>query len=98
MKFGQDFADGFQNIFENDLADFAFVGAGFVFHFGDAMFFEAGVPGLDGAPGELARVAVLVSKGHLADGFDPGMNGVAWRHVDGAQDAHFQIDGGISHE
>ena len=54
MDLGQDLADGFQNVFEDHFADFAFVGARFVFHDGDAMFLVAGVPGLNRAPGELA--------------------------------------------
>ena len=69
-----------------------------VFHDGDAVFLVAGIPGLDGAPGELARVAVLVGEGHLADGLDAGLDGVALGHVNGAEHPHFQIGSGISHE
>ena len=58
----------------------------------------AGIPGLDGAPGELAGMTVLVGEGHLADGLDAGLDRVARGHVDGAQDPHFEIGGGMTHE
>jgi hypothetical protein len=61
-------------------------------------FLNRGVPGLDGAPGELARVAILIGEGHLADDLDPGLDGAAFGHVDGAQHPHFQIHSGIAHE
>jgi len=35
------------------------------------------------------RMAVLVSEGHLADGFDAGVDGVAFGQVKGAQHPHF---------
>ena len=70
---------------------------GLVFHDGDAVLLVAGVPGLDGAPGELAGVALLVGEGHLADGPDAGLDGVALGHVNGAEHAHFEIGSGISH-
>ena len=66
-------------------------------HAGDAVVFVAVVPGLDGAPGELARVAVLVGEGHLADGFDAGGDGMARGHVNGTEHPHFQISSGIAH-
>jgi len=61
-------------------------------------FLEAGVPGLDRPPGELTGMPILVGEGHLTDGLDARLDGVAWGHVNGAQDAHFQIRGWISHE
>jgi len=98
VELWQHFADGVHQVFDDDLADFALVGAGLVFHFRDAVFFETGIPGLDGAPGELARMAILVGEGHLADGFDAGVDGVAGGQVNGAQHPHFQIHSGIAHE
>ena len=94
----QDLTDGFQNVFEDHFADFAFVGTRFVFHDSDAVFLVAGVPGLNGAPGKLAHMTLLVAEAHLADGFDAGLNGVARSHVDGAEHAHFQIRRRISHD
>ncbi|MFM1945066.1 MAG: hypothetical protein RI897_4048 [Verrucomicrobiota bacterium] len=95
---GKDFAHRVVNVFQNDLAGFAFVGAGLVFHDGDAVFLKAGVPGLDGAPGELAPVAILVGEDRLAGGLDARGDAVAGSHVDSAQDAHFEISGWIAHK
>jgi len=89
---------GLRHVFQRHLADFAFVRPGFVFHDGDAVFLVAGVPGLNGAPGELAGMAVLVGKGHPADSLDAAADGFALGHVNGPEHAHFQIGGGISHE
>lgn len=58
MGFGLHFAERFQQVFQRHLADLALVGTGLVFHDRDAMFLIAGVPGLDGAPGKLAGVAI----------------------------------------
>ena len=80
------------------LRTLALVGTGLVFHDGHAVFLVARIPGLDGAPGELAGMAVLVGEGHLADGLDAGLDGVALGHVNGAEHPHFQISSGISHE
>ena len=66
-------------------------------HDGDAVLLVARIPGLDGAPGELARVAVLVGEAHLADGLDAGLDGVARRAVDGAEHPHFKVGRWISH-
>ena len=79
MDFGPNLADGFQHILDDHLADLAFVGAGLVFHDSDTVLLVAGEPGLDGAPGELARVAVLIGEGHLADSLD-----AAWMELPGA--------------
>ena len=54
---GRTSVNGLLNRLQGDLADFALVGAGLVFHDGDAVLLVAGVPGLDGAPGELAGLA-----------------------------------------
>ena len=83
--------DGFEEFLGGDLAGLALVLAGVVGHAGDAVVFVAVVPGLDGAPGELAWV-VLPRRGRswrrrcgrVRGGFCLG-------GVDGAQDAHLQI-------
>lgn len=98
MNFGQDFANGVVPVFHHDLANLALVRTRFVFHFGDAVFLEPGIPSLDSAPGELARVAVLIGAGHLADSLDAFADGIARSHVDGAEHPHFQINSGIAHE
>lgn len=98
MHFGQDGVNGLLNGFQSDLAGFAFVGARFVFHGGRAVLVVAVLPGFDGAPFELARVALLVGEGHLADGLDAIADAVALGHVDGAQHAHFQVRSRIFHD
>jgi hypothetical protein len=54
-------------------------------------------PGLDGAPGELARDAVFVGEGHLADGFVAGFEGRAFGVFECAEDAHFEVIGDAFH-
>jgi len=60
--------------------------------------FVAVVPGLDGAPGELAWVAFLVEEGHGGNVVDAFVAGFSLNGVDGAEDAHLQIDRGLLHE
>jgi hypothetical protein len=98
VGFGLHFAEGLQQVFQRHLADFALVGTGLVFHDRDTVFLVTGEPGLDGAPGELAGLAILVGEGHLADGLDPGLDVFALGQVNGSKYAHFQISSGISHE
>ena len=98
MELGQDLVDGLLQLFGVDLASLAFVRTDLVVHDGDAVLLVAGVPGLDGAPGELSGVAVLVGEGQEADGFDAGLDGVADGHVNGAQDTHLEVRSGIAHE
>ena len=62
------------------------------------MVFVAVVPGLDGAPGELAWVAFLVEEGHGGDVVDAFVAGSPVDGVDGAEDAHLQIDRRLLHE
>lgn len=93
-----DLTNGVDEFLRGDLATLAFIGSALVLHDGDAVLLEARVPGLDGAPGKLARVAILVGEGHGADRFDPGLDGIAEGHVDGTKDAHFEIGCGVSHE
>ena len=76
----------------------ALVLAGAVGHAGDAVVFVAVEPGLDGAPGELAWVALLVEEGHGGDVVDALVAGASRGGVDGAQDAHLQIDRRLLHE
>jgi hypothetical protein len=90
--------DGFEQFLGGDLAGLALVLAGAVGHAGDAVVFVAVVPGLDGAPGELARVAFLVEEGHGGDVVDAFVPGSPLDGVDGAQDAHLQIDRRLLHE
>jgi hypothetical protein len=85
MHFWQNRLDGLQQDFGLDLAGLALVATGLVFHDGEAVLFVAAVPGLDGAPGELAGETFLIGEGHLANGFDAGNDGVAGSHVDGTQ-------------
>ncbi len=89
VQFGPDGAHRFQQHLGLQLAGFPFVGAGFVFHDGDAVFLITAVPGLDGSPGEAAGMPVLVGEVHLADGLNARADRVAGSHVDGTQDAHF---------
>src|SRR5205807_6866046 len=80
------------------LADLALVLAWPVGHAGDAVVFVAVEPGLDGASGELARVALLVEEDHGGDVVDAFLAGATEDGVDGAQDAHLQIDRRLLHE
>ena len=90
--------EGFEQFLGRDLADLALVLARLVGHAGDAVVFVAVEPGLDGAPGELARVALLVEEGHGGDVVDAFVAGSSRDGVDGAEDAHLQIDRRLLHE
>lgn len=98
MDLGPDGLDGFQDVLGFDLAGLALVRAGLVLHDGDAVFAVAAQPGGDSAPGELAWQTFLVGEDHLADGLNTFLLGVALGHVHGPEHAHFEINGGISHE
>ncbi len=93
-----DLVDGFGQFLRSDLSTLAFVGARLVFHDGNPVLFVTGIPGLDGAPGELAGLAIFIGERQLADRPDAGDDGFAFGHVDGAQDAHLEVGSGISHE
>ena len=84
--------DGFEEFLGCDLACLALVLARAVGHAGDAVVLVAVVPGLDGAPGELALIAFLVEEGHGGDVVDAFVAGSALDGVDGAQNPHLQID------
>ena len=90
--------EGFEQFLGSDLADLALVLAWAVGHAGDAVVFVAVVPGLDGTPGEAARVALLVEEWHGSDVMHALVPGSPFDGVDGAQDAHLQIDRGLLHE
>ena len=89
---------GLEEFLGRDLADAALVAAWVLVDAGDAVVFVAVEPGLDGAPGELAWVAFLVEEGHGGDVADALVSGSSVDGVDGAEDAHLQIDRGLLHE
>jgi hypothetical protein len=90
--------EGFEQFLGRDLAGLSLVLARLMGHAGDAVVFVAVVPSLDGAPGELARTAVLVEEGHGGDVLDAFVAGFSLDGVDGAQDAHLQIDRRLLHQ
>ncbi len=98
VEVGPGGVEGFEEFLGGDLAGVALVLARAVGHAGDAVVFVAVVPGLDGAPGELARVAFLVEEGQGGDVVDAFVPGAPVDGVDGAQDAHLQIDRRLLHE
>ncbi len=91
-------AEGFEQFLGRGLADVALVLAWAVGDAGDAMIFVAVEPGLDGAPGEAAQVALLVEEGHGGDVEHALVASASEDGVDGAQDAHLQIDRRLFHE
>src|SRR5262249_34220540 len=98
VEVGPGGAQGFEEFLGRDLAGLALVAARAVGHAGDAVVFVAVVPGLDGAPGELSPVALLVEEGHGGDVVHALVSGSPLDGVDGAQDAHLQIDRRLLHE
>ena len=98
MEVGLGGVEGFEEFLGRDLAGLALVLARVVGHAGDAVVFVAVEPGLDGAPGELAWVALLVEEGHGGDVVDAFVAGSPVDGVDGAEDAHLQIDRRLLHE
>jgi hypothetical protein len=58
---GEDGAEGLEELFGGDLAGLGLVGAGGVGQGGGAVFFVAEQPGFDGAPGDGARSAEMVT-------------------------------------
>ena len=95
VRFGG--VDGFEQFLGSDFAGLSLVLARAVGHAGDAVVFVAVVPGLNGSPSELARVALLVEKGQGGDLVDPLVPGSALDRVDGSQDSHLQIDRRLLH-
>ena len=90
--------EGFEQFLGRDLADLSLVLACVVGHGGDAVVFVAVVPGLDGAPGKLAWLALLIEEGHGGDVVNAFVSGSPLDGVDGAQDAHLQVDRRLLHE
>lgn len=88
METGEDFFDGFEKVLGGDFASGSFVAAHGIF--GDAVLAVVIPPGLDGAPGELAGVSVIVFEDHLADGLVLSLEAVAGGVFEGAKDAHFK--------
>jgi len=97
VKLGADLVDDLGEQFGLHLAGQALVGAAPGVHRGDAVFLVAGVPGLDGAPGELVPLVVLLGEDDAADVLDAVDNGVAGRELDGAEHAHLQVRGDAFH-
>ena len=48
-------------------------------------------PGLDGAPSEVMRAAVLVGEGHLRDSVVAVDESIAGGMFKGSEDAHFEV-------
>ncbi len=92
---GQDGFDGGGEQLGADLADGVLVGA--LRGLGDAVFAIEEPPGLDGAPGELAGLAVFVEEGHGGDGLVAGFHRVAGGVFERAENAHFEVVGGVFH-
>lgn len=90
------FFNGGEDLFGGDFAQGTFVGAGG--GVGDAVLAIVIPPGLDGAPGELAGLAVFVEEGHFANGAVAGLHGVAGSVFEGSEDAHFEIIGDSFHD
>ena len=90
--------EGFEQFLGRDLAGVPLVAAGARGHAGDTVVLVAVEPGLDGAPGELARVALLVEEGHGGDVADAFLACASRYGVDGAEDAHLEIDRRQLHE
>ena len=86
---GEDLLNGFEKVLGGDFAGASFVGPGW--WIGDAVFAIVIPPGLDGAPGELAGVAVLVEEDGLTDGLVASEVGVALGVFECPEDSHFEV-------
>lgn len=89
--------NGLHQFFGSDLARNAFVGARLNVHSRDAVVLVAVVPGLDGAPGEGAGMAILVAELHLGDLADALVAGFAFGGVERAEDPHLQVGRRVLH-
>jgi hypothetical protein len=98
VEVGPGGAESFEEFLGSDLACLALVLASAAGHAGDAVVFVAVEPGLNGAPGEAARVALLVEESHGGDAVDAFVACSPEGSVDGAQDAHLQINRRQFHE
>ncbi len=70
---------GFEHLLRCHLACLALVRAGLFENGGGAILLVSGVPGLDGAPGELETLTIGLDEGLLADVTDASDDGVAGR-------------------
>ena len=95
VEVGHDLLDGFEELFGNDFADGAFVGA--ALPFGDAVFAVVIPPSLDGAPGEAAELSLFIEEGHLTDGLVAGDVRCAAGIFEGSEDSHFEVVGDALH-
>ena len=86
---GQHLLDGFQQMLGRDLAGGALIGP--CGGFGNAVLAVEIPPGLDGSPGEPARLAILVGEGHCADRLITGEVGLAECIFEGTEHPHSQI-------
>ncbi len=89
VKGWEDLLNGFEEVLGGDFAGGSFVGPGW--WIGDAVFAVVIPPGLDGAPGELAGVAVLVEEDGLTDGLVASEVGVALGVFECPEDSHFEV-------
>ena len=55
-------------------------------------------PGLNGTPGELARVAFFVKEGHGGDMLDAVVPGASRGGVDGTEHTHLEVNRRLLHE
>ncbi len=92
----QGLLDGGEEVFGGDLAGGAFVGADR--GVGDAVLSVVIPPGLDGSPGEVPCLTVLVDEGHLANGLVSRVKAVAGSMFEGSEDAHFEVVGNTFHQ
>jgi hypothetical protein len=95
VKAGHDLFDGFEELFGDDFAGGALVGAGGGIC--NAVFAVVVPPALDGAPGEAAELSVFIEEGHLADGLVAGDVGGAAGVFECSEDSHFEVVGDALH-
>lgn len=98
MKVGFGGIDGFEKFFGCDFSRVAFVFACLCSDPGDAVIFVTVEPGLDGSPGELPWVSLFVEECHGGNIANTFVSSSSVNGVDGAEDAHLEIDGRLFHE
>ena len=89
MQTRQDGINGLGESLGHDFARLAFVAAWSGFEHSQSVLLVTGVPRLNGAPGELTRMPVLIGESHLRDGIDACPDGVALGGINGTKHAHF---------
>ena len=90
--------NGLEQLFGTNLAQFTPIGATFVIELGKAVLFVAGIPRLDGFPGEPDRGVVFVIEGAFADKDNAMTERIPVGDVDGGKDHHFYISGNALHK